>query len=107
MQDAVDVIRLQSLEGTGKWSISPYWSDTIVDLAGFVMNGSNHNPDDMAHISGGLDCMSLADELTDQKEYYSYVRMRPTEKKGASIGGVYILDGSETSASVRVSSSSR
>lgn len=94
-QDAVGIIRLRSLEGTGKWSISPYWSDTIVHLAGFVMNGSSKNPEDMAHISGGLDCMSLADELTDQKEYYSYVRMRDGEKKGASIGDVYILDGNE------------
>lgn len=95
MQDAVAIIKLRPSEGTGNWTISPYWSDTIVHLAGFVMNGSSHNPEDMAHISGGLDRMTLADELSDQKEYYSYVSMRAGEKKGSSIGDVYILDGSE------------
>lgn len=96
MQDAVAVVKLKpraALGGAGAWALSPYWSDAIVHLAGFVMNGSSRNKENTAHISGGLDCMTLADELSDEKTYYSYVRMRAGEKKGASIGDVYVLDG--------------
>lgn len=96
MQDAVAVVKLKSkdaLASHGNWTLSPYWSDAIVHLAGFVMNGSSRNKENTAHISGGLDCMTLTDELSDEKTYYSYVRMRAGEKKGASIGDVYILDG--------------
>lgn len=96
MQDAVAVVKLkprQALASAGTWTLSPYWSDAIVHLAGFVMNGSSRNKENTAHISGGLDCMTLADDLSDDKTYYSYVRMRAGEKKGASIGDVYVLDG--------------
>lgn len=96
MQDAVAIVKLKSndiLAGHGTWTLSPYWSDAIVHLAGFVMNGSSRNKENTAHISGGLECMTLTDELSDQKTYYSYVRMRAGEKRGASIGDVYILDG--------------
>lgn len=96
MQDAVAVVKLKSkdvLASHGSWTLSPYWSDAIVHLAGFVMNGSSRNKENTAHISGGLDCMTLTEELSDEKTYYSYVRMRAGEKKGASIGDVYILDG--------------
>lgn len=96
MQDAVAVVKLKSqasLASHGNWSLSPYWSDAIVHLAGFVMNGSSRNKENTAHISGGLDCMTLTDELSDTKTYHSYVRMRAGEKKGASIGDVYLLDG--------------
>lgn len=96
MQDAVAVVKLKSkdaLASHGNWTLSPYWSDAIVHLAGFVMNGSSRNKENTAHISGGLDCMTLTDELSDDKTYHSYVRMRSGEKKGASVGDVYILDG--------------
>lgn len=96
VQDAVAVVKLtpaRALASAGTWALRPYWSDAIVHLAGFVMNGSSRNREDTAHISGGLDCMTLADDLADDKTYHSYVRMRAGEKKGASIGDVYILDG--------------
>ncbi|OQU97822.1 polyketide product template domain-containing protein isoform 2 [Cladophialophora immunda] len=92
-QDAVAVVKLRPRVGRGTWTANPYWTDSMVHLAGFILNGSSKTPEDVAYISGGLDRMTLVEELAEGTTYHSYVHMRSAGKKGASIGDVYMLDG--------------
>jgi iron transport multicopper oxidase len=93
LNDAVGVVKLRSRAETGEFTYSPYWTDAIVHLAGFVLNGNINTPDDVAHISSGFESIRIAEDFSEGKTYHSYVRMHSTEKKGMSVGDVYIFDG--------------
>jgi iterative type I PKS product template protein len=91
--DAVAKVKLNSADGAGSFTCNPYWSDAVVPLAGFVMNGNTTTPDDTIYISGVLGSMRISEELSDKKSYSSYVRMQPASTKGYFVGDVYIFDG--------------
>lgn len=93
--DTVAKIQLKSIDGAGTFTANPYWTDSIVHLAGFVLNGNTTTPDDTVYISGGLSSMRVAEELSIDKIYTSYVRMQPSSTKGYLVGDVYIFDGEE------------
>lgn len=90
----------RSLSTTGTFTYSPYWIDSIVHLAGFVLNGHFSTPEDKVFISHGWKSLRIAvDKLDEGKSYSSYVRMQPVAgTKGVMAGDVYLFDGDEVIA---------
>lgn len=91
--DAVASVKLQSIRQCGQFTYAPYWSDPIVHLAGFVLNGNANTPDGFAYLSAGLKSMRILGDLSEDKTYFSYVRMQQSRQKGILTGDVYVFDG--------------
>lgn len=89
-----------SASTTGTFTYSPYWIDSIVHLAGFVLNGHFTTPEDKVFISHGWKSLRIAvGKLDEGKSYSSYVRMQPVAgTKGVMAGDVYLFDGEEVVA---------
>lgn len=89
-----------SASTTGTFTYSPYWIDSIVHLAGFVLNGHFNTPEDKVFISHGWKSLRIAvGKLDEGKSYSSYVRMQPVAgTKGVMAGDVYLFDGEEVVA---------
>lgn len=89
-----------SASATGTFTYSPYWIDSIVHLAGFVLNGHFNTPEDKVFISHGWKGLRIAvGKLDEGKSYSSYVRMQPVAgTKGVMAGDVYLFDGEEVVA---------
>lgn len=90
----------KSTSATGTFTYSPYWIDSIVHLAGFVLNGHFNTPEDKVFISHGWKSLRIAvGKLDEGKSYSSYVRMQPVAgAKGVMAGDVYLFDGEEVVA---------
>ena len=93
--NAVATLKLKPLAGTGQFTFSPHWIDSILHVAGFVLNGKPMNDDDTFYISTGFDSLRIAEGLNDGRSYTSYVHMETADKKGNIIGDVYIFNGEE------------
>jgi iterative type I PKS product template protein len=76
-----------------KFTYSPYWIDSIVHLAGFVLNGNYSTPENVVYISHGWGNLRFAGPLSADKTYVSYVRMQPAGGRGLFVGDVYMFDG--------------
>ena len=91
--DTAARIRLGPNADAGTFTQSPYWTDTIIHLAGFVLNGDvTLSPDD-AYISAGFEAFHLFEELSDTKTYTTYVSMQPSDKPNVVSGDVFVFDG--------------
>ncbi|KAI9728586.1 MAG: Type I Iterative PKS [Cirrosporium novae-zelandiae] len=93
--DAAANVKLGPSLGLGSFTYSPYWTDAIVHLSGFVLNGNFSKPDDIAYISTGLESLRIIGELSEDKDYTCYTSIEPSNEKGLSLGDVYLFDGSE------------
>jgi iterative type I PKS product template protein len=96
--DAVAIVNFKSLPAGSKFTWAPYWTDPLVHLAGFVLNGNADTPDDIAYLSAGLKSFRVAGELSETKTYFSYVRMRQSRQKGILTGDVYVFEGQKVVA---------
>lgn len=47
-KDAAASVRLINSQNTGTFACNPYWTDAVIHLAGFVLNGDVTKPDDVA-----------------------------------------------------------
>lgn len=91
--DTVARVKLGHNANFGTFTQNPYWTDTIVHLAGFALNGDvTLSPDD-AYICSGFEAFHLFGELSDTKTYTAYVSMQPSEKPNLVVGDVYVFDG--------------
>lgn len=91
--DTVARVKLECNANSGIFTQNPYWTDTIIHLAGFVLNGDvTLSPDD-AFIASGFEAFHLFEELSDTKTYTTYVAMQPSEKPNLVVGDVYVFDG--------------
>lgn len=81
---------IRSPEGT-VFTYSPYWIDSIVHLAGFVLNGHVTTHQDEVYISHGWESLKIAAPLSEELEYTSYVRMQPVGTKGLFVGDVSLF----------------
>lgn len=96
--EAAANVRFQAVPEGGKFTYSPYWIDSIVHLAGFVLNGSVNTPEDAVYISHGWKSLRITGELSEHTSYKSYVRMQPIGGRGLFAGDVYIFEGDEVVA---------
>lgn len=83
--------------GTSTWTVPPYYIDSVVHLAGFVMNVSDTIDTGADYcVTPGWGSMRFAKPLIGGAQYRSYVKMIPTaEDPAVYLGNVYILQGGE------------
>ncbi|MCJ1396229.1 hypothetical protein MMC18_009118 [Xylographa bjoerkii] len=93
--DAAANVKLTADVGRGSFTYSPYWTDAIVHLSGFVLNGNYAKPDEIAYISTGLESLRIIRQLSEDRNYTCYTSILPCNDKGVSLGNVYLFDGSE------------
>ncbi|MCJ1385142.1 hypothetical protein MMC17_008261 [Xylographa soralifera] len=71
------------------------WTDAIVHLSGFVLNGNYAKPDEIAYIATGLESLRIIGQLPEDRNYTCYTSILPSNVEGVSLGNVYLFDGSE------------
>ena len=86
-------IQLSNKEDSGKWTVPPYFIDSVAHLAGFIMNCSDDMDTDNNYcVTPGWGSMRFAEPLVKGGRYRSYVKMIPTkEDPQVYLGDVYIL----------------
>ncbi|CAD6579475.1 MAG: hypothetical protein ASARMPRED_009148 [Alectoria sarmentosa] len=89
--EATARVSFQSNATDGKFACSPYWIDSLAQLSGFVLNGSDTAPQDTVFISHGWDSMRFAQPLSEDHTYTTYVKMQKTGEKGVMAGDVLVL----------------
>nr|A0A411PQP9.1 RecName: Full=Atrochrysone carboxylic acid synthase Agnpks1; Short=ACAS; AltName: Full=Agnestins biosynthesis cluster protein pks1; AltName: Full=Non-reducing polyketide synthase Agnpks1 [Paecilomyces divaricatus]QBG38888.1 nr-PKS [Paecilomyces divaricatus] len=82
-----------STESGGRWTVPPYFIDSVAHLAGFVLNVSDAmDTQNNFCITPGWRSMRLARPLVAGGRYRSYVKMIPTaEDPSVYLGDVYVL----------------
>ena len=98
LHESAASVKFQTTAADGNFTYSPYWIDSIVHLAGFVLNGSVNTPEDVVYISHGWKSLRIAGALSKDNSYTSYVRMQPTGNRGVYAGDVYMFEGDEVIA---------
>ncbi|MCJ1313534.1 hypothetical protein MMC25_007213 [Agyrium rufum] len=91
-------LKFQPSASEGTFTYSPYWLDSIIHLAGFVLNGNIEAPEGSVYISHGWESLKIGTELSESKEYTTYVRMQPMDNKGLYAGDVYMFEGKDVVA---------
>lgn len=82
-----------STEGTGEWYIPPWHLESLVDLSGFILNGSDFmDTKNNFFVTPGYKSMRLAKPLKPGGHYQTYVNMMPTDSPNVYAGDVYILE---------------
>lgn len=84
-------------QGTGTWSVPPYFTDPVAHLAGLIMNGSDaSNTIDYFYVTPGWAGLRFAKPFVKGGKYQSYVQMTPIEgQAGFWNGDVYVLQDGE------------
>ena len=92
-KDAVASVQLRTDSNAGGFTLSPYWTDAVIHLAGFILNANINLPKDVAFIASGFEEFYFFDKLSGDREYKSYVSPLPSEKKDVVNGDVFIFEG--------------
>lgn len=81
----------------GTWHTPPHWIDSVFQMAGFIMNGSDEtNTQDFFYITPGWADLRIAKPLESGAPYQSYVRMLPSEEEPNTWeGDIYALQAGE------------
>ncbi|CBX98440.1 polyketide synthase [Plenodomus lingam] len=91
--EATASVQFQTTAADGEFLCSPYWIDSLAHLSGFIVNASDHlDSENSVYISHGWGSIKIAEKLSSEKKYRSYVRMQPAPGN-ISVGDVYIMDG--------------
>jgi asperthecin polyketide synthase len=79
----------------GNWHTPPHWIDSVFQLAGFVMNGSDAcNTKDFFYITPGWSDLRWVRPFESGVRYRSYVRMFPAEDEPNTFAGdIYVIQG--------------
>lgn len=79
----------------GTWHTPPHWIDSVFQLAGFVMNGSDaSNTKDFFYVTPGWSDFRVIKPLQSGVRYRSYVRMFPAEDEPNTFAGdIYAIQG--------------
>jgi iron transport multicopper oxidase len=79
--ESVAALKLYAEKGAGSFFCSPFWIDSFVHLAGFIMNAidviDSHNA---VYISHGWGAMRFAETIDPRKPYRVHVKMQPLGK---------------------------
>lgn len=83
---------------SGRWTVAPYFIDSVAHLAGFVMNCSDEMDTKNNYcVTPGWNSMRFAEPLTAGSKYRSYVKMIPTASDpSVYLGDVYIMRGDDS-----------
>jgi asperthecin polyketide synthase len=77
----------------GTWHTPPHWIDSIFQLAGFIMNGSDAcNTKDFFYVTPGWSNLRWVRPFESGVQYRSYVRMFPAEDEPNTFeGDIYVI----------------
>ena len=92
-KEAAASVRLTTNHNMGTFTCNPYWIDAVTHLAGFVLNGDVTRPDDVAYISTGCKELFILDALRQNTEYTVFSINQDEDKKGVTLGHVYVFQG--------------
>ncbi|CAN8099864.1 unnamed protein product [Discula destructiva] len=90
-KEAVAEVVLQQDPSDPSTKSSPYWSDSLVHLAGFVANVNPSRPEGKMFMMGGFDKSEQTAELAAGRKYHSYVRVTKNEGD-AFVCDVFVFD---------------
>ena len=98
--EATSKVVFQTSQKDGNFLCSPYWIDSVAHISGFIVNGSDAtNSQENVYISHGWESLQVAEPLSQDKTYRSYVRMQPRPGK-IMAGDVWVFDGNRIVAVV-------
>jgi iterative type I PKS product template protein len=91
--EAFAEVQLSTKDDGAKFTVPPYFIDSVAHLAGFIMNCSDSIDTQQNYcVTSGWQSMRFAEPLTAGSRYRSYVKMIPTaEDSSVYLGDVYIL----------------
>ncbi|UKZ66519.1 Type I Iterative PKS [Trichoderma atroviride] len=92
--DAVAIVKL-SPANQSRFTFSPYWSDSLIHVAGFVLNGKPNVDDDNHWIASGFGSFRALQSVQPGVTYESYVHIRPGAGQNTAHCDVYIFEGNE------------
>ncbi|PYI20253.1 putative polyketide synthase [Aspergillus violaceofuscus CBS 115571] len=95
--EATARVRLQTTPQDGEFLVSPYHTDSVAHISGFVMNATDAiDSAAQIYISHGWESMRFVRGLEVGREYRSYVKMSPVSEGSKMVSGdVYVLEGQE------------
>ncbi|KUJ14328.1 ketoacyl-synt-domain-containing protein [Mollisia scopiformis] len=91
LTEAVATIEFPTSTINERFLYSPYQTDAIIHLAGFVLNGNLGVAEDIVYISSGWKSLRILKDLEANVKYQAYVRMYPEGAGGLFLGDVYLL----------------
>ena len=98
--EATARVNFQTTEKDGNFMCSPFWIDSVAHISGFIVNGSDAvNSIENVYISHGWETLQIAEPLSADKTYRSYVRMQSQPGK-IMAGDVWVFHGDQIVASV-------
>ncbi|KFX94599.1 hypothetical protein O988_06199 [Pseudogymnoascus sp. VKM F-3808] len=98
--EATSHVSFQTKPTDGTFVCSPYWIDSVAHISGFIVNGSDAvDSGNQVYVSHGWDSLRIAETLSAEKTYRSYVKMQPAGGKMLA-GDVYVFDGTRIVAVV-------
>ena len=98
--EATSSVVFQAGEKDGNFCRSPYWTDSVAHLSGFIMLANEKaNPSSQVYVSHGWENYRVARPFSGDKTYRAYVKMQPMSPN-VVIGDLYVFDGAEIIAVV-------
>jgi iterative type I PKS product template protein len=79
-EEATAKVILQNDPPGTKFTASPYWADSLVQLPGFLINGNPGRPKNVTFMLSSFDSYEQIGEVCPGKPYFTYVRISQREK---------------------------
>ncbi|KAI9717847.1 MAG: polyketide synthase pks13 [Chrysothrix sp. TS-e1954] len=79
-EEAAAEVLLQNDPPGTKFTVSPYWVDSLTQLAGFVVNGNPKRPRNITFMMASFESYEQTAAVSAGKLYFTYVRVTRREK---------------------------
>ncbi|KAI9658366.1 MAG: Type I Iterative PKS [Bathelium mastoideum] len=90
-QEAAATIKLRPDPAGARFTLSPYWGEALLHLAGFMVNGNPNPPAQFTYAVMGYDCVEELAPIEPDKEYLTYTRISRWEGTTAFCAA-YVFD---------------
>lgn len=90
-QEAAAVVSLKEDPAGSRFTFSPYWSEALAHLAGFMVNGNPNKSSRTTFIVMGFESVEQTVDFVPGKTYLTYTRINRWEK-GTAFCDAYIFD---------------
>ena len=90
--EATARVTFQASATSGTFKCNPCWIDSLAQLSGFVLNGSDTTSENTVYISHGWESMQITSSLSKAKSYQTYVRMQSSGSQDMMSGSVYVFE---------------
>lgn len=92
-KDAVMTLNLAPTPELGTFTCSPFAIDTLVHIAGFLLNADVHKPKNEVHIANHIGSLRVLGDLSSNEPFRAYTTIRSQDDKtGISLCDVYLTN---------------